>query len=776
MTVHLGWKPPCALIVAAMLGACSEPGDPPVTLDAGPRDRPDAFDAQDTFDRSDATDTPAPPDVVDAGHTPDGATTDCASERTLRGGSTFSIQSTAVDTVDLLFMVDNSASMEANGANLAANLSALIDTLTNPPRNSMTGEPQYAPVRDLHVGVVSSDLGTPGSVVPSCASGDNGDDGLLNPTRNGLALRTHPPWTTAPAGRRPVRCTTDRNQYPSFLTFDAARIDAAQTYQTGFREDFVCVAYLSTGGCELEQQLESVYRALVVHNPRATPGNTDPNAGFVRDEALLAILMITDEEDGSVRDCRYAEVGVPCTSALSVFDRASPDWSSSDLNLRFYLYTPGSAQDPTWALDRYIDPMRPTRGFTSLKPAHPERVIFSAIAGVPINLPITSEGAVNWTALLGSTPDGSNGYMGMSPEGPVSMRQRNLDAMCPTRVVPACRREGSAYDPAACTANAQYFAWPSRRIAEVARRFAVTYNTGSVTSICKNDYSSALAPVVERVQGGLSGRCLLRAPATTPPVCAPGQTSTPTSPCASRGEVVRAGCAVREILPTGMTTAACTAARGRTAGEPDPATGRATCVVNQVSVPLGGPPPAGQEGFYVDTRPDPQTPACSSHIEFTTGGALVSGASATVECLAARVASQQRATTACGVGEVGASCAPLRPAEGGCNPEQVGTDRAACFYSAETYVETGSPDCASGVCLVHRFGEATLLPAQREVERRRRVTCSCRCAVPPSLAASVDPSTLCACPTGFVCREGVIGAAFPDALRGSYCVPVDLSP
>lgn len=774
MTGH-GWKYAPWLSAALLLAACSEPG-PAGNLDAAPRDRPDAVDVQDAFDRADVTDTPASPDVADAGVTPDGATTDCASERTLRGGFTFSIQNTALDAVDLLFMVDNSASMEANGANLAANLSVLIDTLTNPPRDAMTGTPRYPPVRDLHVGVVSSDLGTPGSVVPSCANGDRGDDGLLNPTRNGLALRAHLPWTTAPAGRRPMRCTTDRDQYPSFLAFDAARIDPAQTYQTGFRDDFVCTAYLSTGGCELEQQLESVYRALVVHNPRAMPGNTDPNAGFVRDEALLAIVMVTDEEDGSVRDCRYAEAGVPCTSALSVFDRASPDWSSNDLNLRFYMYNPGSAQDPTWALDRYIDPTRPMRGFTSLKPGHPERVIFSAIAGVPIHLPVTRDGAVDWVALLGSMPDGSNGYTANTPEGPVSMRQRFADPACPSRVAPACRREGSMYDPAACTPSAQYFAWPSRRIAEVARRFAVTYNTGSVTSICKNDYSGALAPVVERTRGTLSGRCLLRAPATTPPVCAPGQTSTPTSPCASAGEMVRAGCTVREVLPVGTTTAVCTAARGRTAGELDPATGRATCVVNQVSVPLGGPPPAGQEGFYVDTRPDPQTPACASHIEFTTGGALVSGASAAVECLAARVASQPRGTAACGVGGVGASCAPLRPAEGGCNPEQAGADRAACFHAAETYVETGSPDCRSGVCLVHRFGEATLLPAQREGERRRRVTCSCRCAVPPSLAASVDPSSLCACPAGFVCREGVAGAAFSDALRGSYCVPADVTP
>ncbi len=158
------------------------------------------------------------------------------------------------------------------------------------------------------------------------------------------------------------------------------------TNATEFRDDFICNAYLSINGCGLEQQLESAYRALVIRNPREQPGNTDPNAGFVRNDAVLAIVMVTDEEDGSTRDCRFAEAGVPCTDAVGVFDIMSPDWSSSDLNLRFYMYTPGSRQDPTWPIDRYIDPARPTRGFTSLKPGRPDLVIFSAIAGIPLNL------------------------------------------------------------------------------------------------------------------------------------------------------------------------------------------------------------------------------------------------------------------------------------------------------------------------------------------------------------------------------------------------------
>jgi hypothetical protein len=553
-----------------------------------------------------------------------------APKSNLQSGVRIPVVNNAIESVDILFEIDNSNSMSENQNNLARNFGTLIDSLVNPPRNPMTMRPVYPPVKSLHVGVISSDLGTPGSVVPSCANSDTGDDGLLNPIRNGLAIRTHQPWMTAPMGRRPTRCTTDPTQFPSFLTFDAATTNPAE-----FRDDFICNAYLSIGGCGLEQQLESAYRALVIRNPRAIPGNTDPNAGFVRENAVLAIVMVTDEEDGSVRDCRFAEAGVPCTDAVSVFDIMSPDWASSDLNMRFYMYTPGSRQDPTWPIDRYIDPMRPNRGFTSLKPGRPDLVIFSSIAGVPINVPMRmgSTTEVDWDTMLGTMPDGSNGYTGMSAEGPISMRQRNMDPMCSTRVVPACRREGSP-PSTMCDSMSQYFAWPSRRVAQVARRFAERYNNGTISSICKLDYSSALQTIVERIQQRLTGRCLPRPLETTPPICG----GTVTTNCAMAGTPIHVNCIVRETLPAGMAASRlCTTARGRSAGERDAMLGRDTCIINQVDVPLGGAPSGTTEGFFYDTRPDPTSPDCRQHIEFTPNAGLVPGASAVIECVQANV-------------------------------------------------------------------------------------------------------------------------------------------
>ncbi len=415
------------------------------------------------------------------------------------------------DGVDLLFVIDNSNSMRDNQAQLARQFDVLISQFVSPPIDPTTMLPRYPPVGSLQVGVISTDLGTPGSIVPSCANSDAGDDGLLNPIRNGQAMRTHQPWTPAPPGVRPARCMNSAQQYPTFLTFNANSSSAPE-----FREDFVCNAFLSVGGCGLEQQLEAAYRALVIRNPRAQAGNRDPNAGFVRDNAVLALVMLSDEEDGSVRDCRYQERGDPdgdCRpprgDALGVLDVSNGDWAATDLNLRFYMHEPGGVQDPTWNLNRYIDPARPDRGFLSLKPGRPDQVIFAGILGVPIALPTRPGGTtLDWTALLGDRPDGSDGFTGMSPEGPVSMRPRTMDPSCSMRVVPGCRREGSSYDPARppCDLTAQYFAWPSRRIAQVARRFSERYNNGTVSSICRSDYSQSLGQIAQLILRRVAGR------------------------------------------------------------------------------------------------------------------------------------------------------------------------------------------------------------------------------------------------------------------------------
>jgi len=606
-----------------------------------------------------------------------------------------------IDKVDLLLEVDNSNSMRENQEHIMQQFGALIDQLTNPPcvdRNNTSGPthtcdpnnpddvPKYPAVSDLHVGVISSDLGTPGATVPGCQpNGGSGDDGVLNPIKNGLAVQRHEPWVSAPMTfPRPMDCS-DPNEFPSFISFTSGA-----TSTTAFNHDFLCNAGLYINGCGLEQQLESVWRALIYHDPRDVAGNSDVNAGFLRDDALLAILMLTDEEDGSTRDCRYAENGVDCVDALDVFQPGSTAWSNDNLNMRFYMYQPGDGQDPTWALDRYVDPTHLNRGFMGLKPDHPERILFAAIAGVPLNVPSTGTGAdrrILWDQLLGKQgPNGPEDYNGrdtvnaadnptvnMTAEGLTSMQQANLDPNCPERVVPACRRENTTEpDPANteyCTTTAQYFAWPSRRVVEIARRFdespmcgnAPCHN-GLVTSICANDYAPAVSSIIEKIQRRLTGRCLPRVLQTQPVafMCNSGE---PGCNCDAMGTCTRTlnnvQCAVRETLPG--TGDACDPATGRTNAidsttgqeifEMDAQGGRhRVCEIQAVPTypsdyfdaakrnqPCADPAECNMltVGWYYDTSVDPNNPSCLQRISFTSNATPPSGSTTRLECIQA---------------------------------------------------------------------------------------------------------------------------------------------
>jgi hypothetical protein len=447
-----------AVALGAMLSACLPPLVVPIAREDAGRDVAPTSDVM-----SPPPDAMAPPDILvppDAVTPPD----------------TMPVP-TGAGSVDLLLVIDNSNSMLRAQDAFQTAVGQMVSTMLRDHG-----------VTDVRVGVISTDLGTPGSVVPSCANSDLGDDGRLNPRAFGLATRTRP---LAPVTAE-IFCPDPARQDP-FVT--VSRADDAMTAL--WRP--TCHMSLGIGGCGIEQQLEATRRALL--GPRSAGAR---NEGFLRPEATLAILMLTDEEDGSVRDCRYAEASGPCSDAIDVFDVASTRWGSPDLNLRFYDYDPGSAQDPTWPLERYVDPARPTRGLLSLKPGHPERIVFGAITGVPVAIPRTPGGLTDWGALVGAPASGraddflarnaSLAYRNpMAPGGEVSMRQRDRDPLCSTRMIPACRNAAVAPTPA-CTPSEQPFAWRARRIAEVARRFdesalcnGSACRNGMVASICSPD-------------------------------------------------------------------------------------------------------------------------------------------------------------------------------------------------------------------------------------------------------------------------------------------------
>jgi hypothetical protein len=147
--------------------------------------------------------------------------------------------------LDILFMVDNSPSMEQEQTNLAKNFSAMMEGLKS------MGLP------DLHIAVVDSDLGA-GNIVCN-SSLPLGDRGLMwgnpgaddpNPSQANVNLRMPAPAVPGcglQAGARWIEHNQD-NKHKNY-TGDIADV-------------FGCLAQVGTKGCGYEHQLQAVRAAL----------------------------------------------------------------------------------------------------------------------------------------------------------------------------------------------------------------------------------------------------------------------------------------------------------------------------------------------------------------------------------------------------------------------------------------------------------------------------------------------------------------------------------
>src|SRR5688572_29133597 len=114
-----------------------------------------------------------------------------------------------VDEVDLLLMIDNSNSMAGEQNLLAIELPDMIRILASGDTDGDSMQ-DFQPVRSLHVGIVTTDLGAgpflpAGQTVPSCRSG-LGDDGILRTigvTSMAGCVASYPPIFEFTAGEDP---------------------------------------------------------------------------------------------------------------------------------------------------------------------------------------------------------------------------------------------------------------------------------------------------------------------------------------------------------------------------------------------------------------------------------------------------------------------------------------------------------------------------------------------------------------------------------------------
>lgn len=225
----------------------------------------------------------------------------------------------ATHKVDLLFVVDNSASMQDKQALLAQAVPEMLGELVNPPCVDETGnvvaQPvspsdtcasgtrRIPPVSDMHVGVITSSLGGHGNS-SFCTGAEQNDGARLVPTVRQLGVPDSGAgfvvWDTEPSSAAGA----------GSIESQAELGDAVSTMITGAGEN----------GCGYEAQLEAWYRFLVDPEPPAAvvqnaSGQTErqgiddvilgQRTAFLRPDSALVIVLLSDENDCSIVDSGY---------------------------------------------------------------------------------------------------------------------------------------------------------------------------------------------------------------------------------------------------------------------------------------------------------------------------------------------------------------------------------------------------------------------------------------------------------------------------------------
>ena len=228
-------------------------------------------------------------------------------------------QSNKIDKIDLLFVIDNSISMADKQKVLAEAVPDLVKRLVQPNCLNEKGKetdnvvdtngkcpdghkPEFTPVADIHIGIVSSSLGSMGQLIcddpaKSSTIGLNDKGHLLARKADGTALTT---WNNK-----------------GFLAWDPGHkktprgADDVDVMSAVFKD---MVTGVGQTGCGYEMTLEAWRRFLVDPDPYEKANvnglfssgiGTDTELlnqrkDFLRSDSLVAIIMLSDENDCSL--------------------------------------------------------------------------------------------------------------------------------------------------------------------------------------------------------------------------------------------------------------------------------------------------------------------------------------------------------------------------------------------------------------------------------------------------------------------------------------------
>jgi hypothetical protein len=196
----------------------------------------------------------------------------CTSRRTI-GQPNLSVVDAVIGVhrnVDILVMLDNSPGTSPKIQEVRNRFPQLLQRIQGLAAQGKTGS--------FHIGVVDSDLGAGPFTL---------NQGQCHPDGDGGILRTAPSPSSAGVQSNCSGWQLDNGAH--YIDYDSAT-NVSNTGALSVGDAFQCISAVGTAGCGFEMPLEAVYRVL------ASPTT---NPGFLRDDAILVVILMTDEDDCS---------------------------------------------------------------------------------------------------------------------------------------------------------------------------------------------------------------------------------------------------------------------------------------------------------------------------------------------------------------------------------------------------------------------------------------------------------------------------------------------
>ena len=397
--------------------------------------------------------------------------------------------------VDILFMIDNSGSMGEEQQNLSRNFGAFIGVLE--------AEDVKANYR---IGITTTDNGNywcrgsgvsnpeAGNFVFSSCRSRLGDFYFTTDMIDQSAACTDfcpAEWETIQQKPTAIKGSAEEARRPWIESIEGATnlpdgLDTLTAMQ--------CLAPQGINGCGFESHLESMYLAL-----RRTTEQAEDELGFIRDNALLSIIFVTDEVDCSYNKdwetiflsdteggnevfwslpdensptsavCWNAGVACEPADSTSTYDSCLP--ANKDFEGNPVSDANAEAQAVLYPINRYIDRVQEIENTKQdLNPG--QEVLVAAISGVPQAYP--NEPIVYARGPNGSDPNSFQAKFGIG-EGCTSMN-------------------GVAVPPV--------------RIKAFADAFLLSDDDVNLFSVCNPSFEDALAAIADAIRDQLRPACM----------------------------------------------------------------------------------------------------------------------------------------------------------------------------------------------------------------------------------------------------------------------------